>query len=153
MLYLPEFVEWSNNVLSSEPNAFQTIGILGSLCWIFKLGRREVLLPIADKLEDMLEYIEARDHFMSNSTIKKLIVKLSQRVGLCLLKPRVAAWRYQRGNRSLLSNLGAELVSKIDKGSSTIAEETEDDEVFEVPDAVENVIERLMNGLRDRVSC
>ncbi|KAF9953260.1 hypothetical protein BGZ70_000310 [Mortierella alpina] len=150
MLYLPEFVEWSNNVLSSEPNAFQTIGILGSLCWIFKLGRREVLLPIADKLEEMLMYIEARDHFMSNSTIKKLIVKLSQRVGLCLLKPRVAAWRYQRGNRSLLSNLGAESVSKIDKGSSTIAEETEDDEDFEVPDAVENVIERLMNGLRDR---
>ncbi|KAF9275663.1 hypothetical protein BGZ68_010600 [Mortierella alpina] len=148
--YLPEFVDWSSNVLSSEPNAFQTIGILGSLCWIFKLGRREVLLPIADKVEEMLVFIEARDHFMSNSTIKKLIVKLSQRVGLCLLKPRVAAWRYQRGNRSLLSNLGAESVSKIDKGSSTIAEETEDDEDFEVPDAVENVIERLMNGLRDR---
>jgi len=35
--------------------------------------------------------------------------------------------------------------------STTIIEETEDDENFEVPESVENVIERLMNGLRDRV--
>ncbi|KAF9191021.1 hypothetical protein BGZ51_007854 [Haplosporangium sp. Z 767] len=152
-IYLPEFVEWSKSIFSCEPNTFQAIGILGTLCWIFKLGQREVLLPIADSVEDMLLFVESKDQFMSNSAIKKLIVKLSQRVGLCLLKPRVAAWRYQRGNRSLMSNLSPEsTLSKVTvkKESTTIAEETEDDEDFEVPDAVENVIERLMNGLRDR---
>ncbi|KAG0043760.1 hypothetical protein BGZ83_011058, partial [Gryganskiella cystojenkinii] len=153
-LYLTEFVEWCKKVLTLEPSIFQVIGILATLCWIFKLGQREVLLPIAEGLEEMLTFIEAKHQFMMNSTVKKLIIKLSQRVGLCLLKPRVAAWRYQRGNRSLLSNLNAVAVqgssSNINKVSTTITEESEDDENFDVPEAIENVIERLMNGLRDR---
>ncbi|KAI7830495.1 tubulin folding cofactor D C terminal-domain-containing protein [Gamsiella multidivaricata] len=152
-LYLPEFVDWAKSALSSSPIIFLAIGLLGTLCWIFKIGQREVLLPIAESLEDFLVFIESRELFMSNSTMKKLIVKLSQRVGLCLLKPRVAAWRYQRGNRSLASNLGMDLAleaGKLDKISTAIAEDTEDDENFDVPEAIEDVIERLMNGLRDR---
>lgn len=141
--------------MAKEPNVFHSLGIMGTFCWIFKLGQREVLLPIAEDLEELLVYVESQDRFMSNSSIKKYIVKLSQRVGLCLLKPRVAAWRYQRGNRSLRTNLGQDASVagiKDDKVSTKIAEETEDDENFEVPDAIEGVIERLMNGLRDRVS-
>ncbi|KAG0005138.1 hypothetical protein BGZ65_011884 [Modicella reniformis] len=152
-LYLSEFVGWSKSILSATPNIFQAIGIVGTLCWIFKIGQREVLLPIADGLEDLLSHIESKDLFMSNSTMKKLIVKLSQRVGLCLLKVRVAAWRYQRGSRSLASNLGVDVgTEKIqtDKISTMIVEQTENDENFDVPGAIENVIERLMNGLRDR---
>ncbi|GJJ74654.1 tubulin-specific chaperone D [Entomortierella parvispora] len=151
-LYLPEFVDWAQKTLASEPTVFLAVGILATLCWIFKLGQREVLLPIAESMEEMLSSIESKDQFMLNSSAKQYIIKLSQRVGLCLLKPRVAAWRYQRGNRSLLSNLnpGALQGSQVNKMSTTIIEETEDDENFEVPEAVENVIERLMNGLRDR---
>ncbi|KAK5823035.1 tubulin folding cofactor D C terminal-domain-containing protein [Linnemannia elongata] len=156
-VYLPEFVHWARDSLQSEtPNLIESIGIMGTLCWIFKLGQREVLLPIADQLEELLVCVETKDSLMSNSAVKKYIVKLSQRVGLCLLKPRVAAWRYQRGNRSLASNLAPDAVKqgggagKMDKVSMTIADEDEDDENFDVPDAVENVIERLMNGLRDR---
>lgn len=158
-VYLPEFVHWARDCLQSEtPNLIESIGIMGTLCWIFKLGQREVLLPIADQVEELLVGIEAREGLISNSAVKKYIVKLSQRVGLCLLKPRVAAWRYQRGNRSLVSNLAPDTVKqgggagKMDKVSMTIADEDEDDENFDVPDAIENVIERLMNGLRDRVS-
>ncbi|KAF9121044.1 hypothetical protein BGW39_010898 [Mortierella sp. 14UC] len=151
-VYLPEFVNWAKDTLQSEtPNLIESIGIMGTLCWIFKLGQREVLLPIADQLEELLVGIETKESLMSNSAVKKYIVKLSQRVGLCLLKPRVAAWRYQRGNRSLVSNLASGgISSKMEKVSMTIADEDEDDENFGVPDAVENVIERLMNGLRDR---
>ncbi|KAF9304160.1 hypothetical protein BGZ74_002247 [Mortierella antarctica] len=151
--YLPEFVAWSKELMAKEPNVFHSLGIMGTFCWIFKLGQREVLLPIAEDLEELLVYVESQDRFMSNSSIKKYIVKLSQRVGLCLLKPRVAAWRYQRGNRSLRTNLGQDASVagiKDNKVSTKIAEETEDDENFEVPDAIEGVIERLMNGLRDR---
>jgi hypothetical protein len=35
------------------------------------------------------------------------VVKLFQRIGLAFLPPRVVAWRYQRGQRSLLQNLSA----------------------------------------------
>ncbi|KAF9171818.1 hypothetical protein BGX21_001107 [Mortierella sp. AD011] len=154
VLYLPEFVDWAKKALSTNPNVFQAIGILSTLCWMFKLGQREVLLPIAEGLEDLLTEIESKEHFMINSAAKKYVVKLSQRVGLCLLKPRIASWRYQRGSRSLVSNLATVSISSdagmIEKGSTMIVEETEDDENFEVPEAIENVIERLMNGLRDR---
>ncbi|KAG0343822.1 hypothetical protein BG004_004976 [Podila humilis] len=157
--YLPEFVTWSKDLMAKEPNVFHSLGIMGTFCWIFKLGQREVLLPIAEDLEELLVFIESQDRFMSNSSIKKYIVKLSQRVGLCLLKPRVAAWRYQRGSRSLRGNLAPKDTSAAagaaggihdDKMSKMIAEGTEDDENFEVPEAIEGVIERLMNGLRDR---
>eukprot|EP00605_Chrysophyceae_sp_TOSAG23-4_P001221 GSChrysophyteH1.ASY1.ANO1.1331.1 assembled CDS len=39
-------------------------------------------------------------------TIRKLTCKLIQRIGMTYLPPRVAAWRYERGQRSLLKNLG-----------------------------------------------
>ncbi|KAF9096373.1 hypothetical protein BGX29_008588 [Mortierella sp. GBA35] len=153
-VYLPEFVQWAKNTLQSDtPNLIESIGIMGTLCWIFKLGQREVLLPIADELEELLVGVETKESLMSNSAVKKYIVKLSQRVGLCLLKPRVAAWRYQRGNRSLASNLAPDAITQggqMEKVSMAIADEDEDDENFDVPDSVENVIERLMNGLRDR---
>lgn len=33
----------------------------------------------------------------SQTTIRKLAIKLAQRVGLTYMAPRVAAWRYSRG--------------------------------------------------------
>ncbi len=39
---------------------------------------------------------------------RKLAVKLIQRIGLVYLRPRVAAWRYQKGQkRSIAANLSA----------------------------------------------
>jgi hypothetical protein len=74
--------------------------------------------------------------------------------GLTFLKMRVAVWRYQRGSRSLAANLSA--------GDSTAHDvltwnpipqiEEEMNEDFEVPDSIEEVIEELMQGLRDSVT-
>ncbi|KAF9405471.1 hypothetical protein BGZ94_003525, partial [Podila epigama] len=77
--YLPEFVAWSKELMGHEPNVFHTLGIMGTFCWIFKLGQRELLLPFADDLEELLTIVESQERFMSNATIKKYIVKLSQR--------------------------------------------------------------------------
>ncbi|KAF9165644.1 hypothetical protein DFQ26_009656 [Actinomortierella ambigua] len=151
--YLPEFIQWCKEVMSSKPAIFQAIGILSTLCWIFKLAQREVLLPIAADVETILADTESRENFSSNASVKKLIVKLSQRVGLCLLKPRVAAWRYQRGSRSLVANLQSSTDASgiaFNNTSMTIAASETDDDEIEVPDEIEGVIERLMNGLRDR---
>jgi tubulin-specific chaperone D len=41
------------------------------------------------------------------------VVKLFQRIGLAFLPPRVVAWRYQRGQRSLLQNLSAASTANI----------------------------------------
>ena len=47
----------------------------------------------------------------NNGLLRKLGIKLCQRIGLTFLPPRVALWRYQRGNRSLESNLTASGIS------------------------------------------
>jgi len=82
-LYLPEFVDWAQKTLSAEPSVFLTVGILTTLCWIFKLGQREVLLPIAEEMEDMLASIESKEQFMSNSTAKQSLSCLSVLASVC----------------------------------------------------------------------
>lgn len=64
---------------------------------------------------------------------------------------RVAVWRYQRGSRSLAENLGARDNTAHDvlRWNRVPQNEEEMIEDFEVPDCIEEVIEELMQGLRD----
>lgn len=60
------------------------------------------------------------------------------------MPPKVAAWRYKRGNRSLAANLsGGDGTS-----SQSEVEEPSQEENIDVPDEVEEVIDQLINGLR-----
>lgn len=71
-------------------------------------------------------------------------------LGLIFLKPRVASWRYKRGNRSLAENLSAGDGKIFDE---KVEKNIESDDDIEVPDEIEEVIDELMIGLRnlDRV--
>jgi len=71
--------------------------------------------------------------------------------GLSFLKMRVAAWRYQRGSRSLAENLraGDNIAHDVLSWNPVPQNEEEMIEDFEVPDCIEDVIEELMQGLRD----
>uniref|UniRef100_A0A8C5E7Q7 Tubulin-specific chaperone D n=1 Tax=Gouania willdenowi TaxID=441366 RepID=A0A8C5E7Q7_GOUWI len=83
----------------------------------------------------------------SSELLRKLIVKLSQRLGLTFLKPRLADWRYQRGSRSLAANLA------MTKSAAPVTpEETpqEQEEYYDIPEEVESVIDHLLMGLRDK---
>ena len=71
--------------------------------------------------------------------------------GLTFLKMRVAVWRYQRGSRSLAENLraGDNTARDVVRWNPVPQNEEEISEDFEVPDCIEDVIEELMQGLRD----
>ena len=62
---------------------------------------------------------------------------------------RVASWRYERGCRSLAANLNAGDVPKSVPQSQQAppADDLQDD--VDVPAEIEDVIEKLMQGLRD----
>jgi hypothetical protein len=71
--------------------------------------------------------------------------------GLTFLKMRVAVWRYQRGSRSLAANLSAgdSTAHAVVTQNPVPQNEEEMSEDFEVPDGIEEMIEELIQGLRD----
>ena len=72
--------------------------------------------------------------------LRKLAIKLTQRLGLTFLKTRVASWRYQRGNRSLAENLksdGSEATGAAQQGTDV---EMEEEEEYDIPEEIEEII-------------
>ncbi|KAL0271366.1 UNVERIFIED_CONTAM: hypothetical protein PYX00_008475 [Menopon gallinae] len=125
------------------------VNALATLASILKHGKREDLVPFA---KPMLKKILDSDLRTSKNTLhRKYAMKIVQRIGLVFLKPKVASWRYQRGNRSLSENLKTSDSRPNPDGDSQPSEvavpvETEE---FYVPDEIEEVIEFLLQGVRD----
>ncbi|GAN10993.1 tubulin-specific chaperone D-like [Mucor ambiguus] len=149
------FIEWAKQRLSMDADVFETTGILQSLCITYQLAPRKVLLPTLDVSIIPLLTLPFFDQYANNALVRKLKTKLTQRVGLCYLKPKVAAWRYQRGNRSLRQNLEE---SQTDGGlvsakptlfakDGALQDEDGDDDIS---DNLEVVIEILLSGLGDK---
>ena len=84
--------------------SFLMVGIYSALAQVFKLGHRAELLPQLPLLGALTRDSQA---LLNDSSVlrRKLGMKLLQRVAAVHLPPRVAAWRYQRGSRSLEKNL------------------------------------------------
>lgn len=118
-------------------------GILYCIAFILKTGQREHLLRFAGLITDCISSIP-QPCTESNSLSRKLIAKIRQRISLCYLKPRIASWRYQRGNRSLINTLGAS------NSTATLLNMDESTDEIYVDESVEQVIGELMEGLQDR---
>ncbi|XP_013361458.1 PREDICTED: tubulin-specific chaperone D isoform X2 [Chinchilla lanigera] len=145
------FLDWSLSTLARS--SFHTIdgviamdGTLQALAQIFKHGKREDCLPYATVVLQCLDNCRLPE---SNQTLlRKLGMKLVQRLGLTFLKPKVAAWRYQRGSRSLAANL--QLCTLAQSEQKVPVAMSDGDEDYDVPEGVESVIEQLLGGLKDR---
>ncbi|KAI8360820.1 armadillo-type protein [Blakeslea trispora] len=153
--FLVPYIEWAKQRLGSDADVFETTGVLQSLCITYQLSPRSVLLPTLDDSIMPLLTMPFFDDYANNSLIRKLRTKLTQRVGLCYLKPKIAAWRYKRGNRSLKQNLeNSEKDNNLISNHNVIQKnpeyETEEEEDEEISDSLEVVIEILLNGLRDK---
>jgi hypothetical protein len=142
------------------PSIFLIMGVLQSLVALVKTGHRSNLLSTEQKLKGIESLWEqcilvVESSSASSVVLRKLFVKLFARIGCAHLPPRVAAWRYQRGNRSLVENLMKGTETFIQKGddpsdnrninkSSSIT-----DDLFLVPDQVEDAADQLLRSLTD----
>ncbi|XP_037710279.1 tubulin-specific chaperone D [Drosophila subpulchrella] len=142
-LYLARFLDWI-----MEQHQADTVNVkfgqLAAVAAILKHGKREDLQHYADKL---LQWITSCQYKEGNDFLKyKYYVKIVQRIGLVHLKPRIASWRYKRGTRSLATNLS----QAVGAGGESVALEVspEEGEEIIVPDAIEEVIEELLQALR-----
>ncbi|KAI8577490.1 hypothetical protein K450DRAFT_212781 [Umbelopsis ramanniana AG] len=150
--HLIPYLQWAKEELSSIHDVFKVTGLLSSLCAIFQYAARDILLPSLDDVAFPMLSLPFIDHFSGNSVIRKLYIKLSERISLCYLRPRVAKWRYQRGNRSLVNNLHSTTSSTDYSLQANIHTHTgnDDDDDDDIPEQIETVIEILLNGLRDK---
>uniref|UniRef100_A0A3Q3D9M6 Tubulin-specific chaperone D n=1 Tax=Hippocampus comes TaxID=109280 RepID=A0A3Q3D9M6_HIPCM len=138
---LGDFLDWSLTTISqNNDQSLDSIrvldGALQSLAMLFQHGKREDLLQHLRCLE------EKRLSESSQATLRKLNVKLIQRLGLTYLKPRLAPW-YQRGSRSIASTL---LTSQ---ATDSLKEMTQGEEDYDIPEELETVI-HLLVGLKDK---
>uniref|UniRef100_A0A3B3BM33 Tubulin-specific chaperone D n=1 Tax=Oryzias melastigma TaxID=30732 RepID=A0A3B3BM33_ORYME len=141
---LGEFLDWTlTMIFQSRDTSMRDMvldGALQSLAKLFKHGKRDDLL----QYPTVLQCLEQKR--LSESTeamLRKLNVKLIQRLGLTFLKPRLAAW-YQRGNRSLAANL-----SMSHQSSAQTPDSEEQEEDYDIPEELEAVI-HLLVGLKDK---
>lgn len=134
-------------------DSFQLIGVLHTMSNIFKKGHRNNVLPYAHMaLNPCLRLSDQNNQTL----VRKLLIKVIQRIGLIFLPPKEAAWRYQRGSRSLLTNLNQTTSSVVgcvetgvDKGflGGSVGGEEEE---FEVPAELEEIVERLLCSVQDK---
>ena len=85
-------------------SSFEVIGVLQTVAQIFKKGERGRLLLNAPTMLAQCVAIASQPNQVK---VRKLSIKLIQRIGMTFLPPRVASWRYQRGQRSLSHNLNS----------------------------------------------
>lgn len=109
-----------------------------SLVQIFQYGKREELL---DKIPFIFK-VALSDPKNATTVLRKFNIKLVQRIGLTYLKPRVVSWRYQKSRISLLNNLKGQHMEK--RGDMQMEED------IDIPQEIEEIIEKLLNGLRDK---
>ncbi|CAH1795099.1 unnamed protein product, partial [Owenia fusiformis] len=148
---LPDFLDWAlvtmkDANVSTMLGAHSLTGTLKTLALLFKQGKREDLIPHAPVILERLGTLNLRE--ANNTVLRKMGVKLVQRMGLIFLKARIAAWRYQRGSRSIAGNLTK--AAPTNEAKDKAINDEEDDEDYEIPDEIEEVIELLLLGLKDK---
>ncbi|XP_064407047.1 tubulin-specific chaperone D-like isoform X2 [Halichondria panicea] len=146
-----EFLEWSFTTLTTVDKyvmlGIQGIpvvtGILKTLSTLFKITKREDMVSYAPRVLELLSGCGLSQSY--NTQLRKLNIKLTQRLGMTFLASRVASWRYQRGSRSL-----AETLKSTTPSSQPLQpHQEEDDDGYEIPEQIEDVLELLLTGLRD----
>ena len=148
---LAPFIDWClKNISDSNTDTMTGItvikGCLSTMALIFKHGKRADLLQFCSPVLEFVQTSNVLD--VKNLVLRKLVVKLTQRIGMTLLKPRLAAWRYQRGNRSLDFALKqSNMAQSLEPASQSVEE---DNEGYDIPEEVENVLEIVLNCLKDK---
>ncbi|NXB45964.1 TBCD protein, partial [Leucopsar rothschildi] len=150
---MADFLDWVLSMLSKSSS--QTMegtvivnGMLQALAQLFKHGKREDCLPYAATVLECLDKCKLSES--NQMVLRKLGMKLVQRLGLTFVKPKVAKWRYQRGCRSLAANLQAQGAPVQNQKREVAPAEADDDEEYDIPGEIENVVEQLLVGLKDK---
>lgn len=156
---LPHFVQWCVMELSeytrsstrnSNASLFRILGILQVLVTILKVSpmKRDKLVIQMDPVWDCMLLLD--DQAAGNLLLRKYLVKWWTRMSCAYLPPRIAPWRYQRGQRSLAENLeqARSKSSNLNKAEGPeVDSEKCSEPLFHVPDQVEDAMGKVIEAL------
>lgn len=128
--------------MDASTSVYLTAGVYAALVGICSRTARRVLLPRVHLLTAAV--FKPRN---LSTTNKKMSFKLIQKLALVLLPPRNPKWKYQKRSVSLLKNLQHPQGGVM---SADISAASEEDEEYDIPEEIENVIDILQNGLREK---
>ncbi|PKA48420.1 hypothetical protein AXF42_Ash020938 [Apostasia shenzhenica] len=156
------FIEWVHEFLLSSiddvTNKFRLLGTLEALTSIYKVGGRKVLLGVVAVTWADISHLINSSVASQNPLLRKYVVKLSQRIGLICLPRRPPSWHYvgkasSVGQNTVLSATGKNNLhsngNQVVRFNNMPAVEIPEEENMDVPEIVEEIIEQLLNGLRD----
>ncbi|KAG0714956.1 Tubulin-specific chaperone D [Chionoecetes opilio] len=144
--FLPQFIDYCFEVLEKESQdtvykVFNKLGVLRALGLIFKHGKREEMLELSHKVFPRL--VACGVTKSSDTTNQKACHEGHP-------AHWIMSWRYQRGSRSLAINVHGDRTEHLqgNVGDKNTEEEEEEDE--EVGEDMEEVIDYLLQGLKDQ---
>ena len=153
---LQDFQTWSKEVLlvyeAKKENIYVTMGVLQTVVTMLKVSTadRQVLMNTIKPLWSVVLSISGGNP--SNILLRRYLVKWWTRVGMIYLPPRVLAWRYQLGRRSLNASLENTQNDAQNVEANSKNYENDDvggDDFFFIPDRVEEVTGQVITSLTD----
>jgi hypothetical protein len=156
---LPQFIQWCVAELSaytrsstrnSNASLFRVLAILQVLVTILKVSpmQRAKLVVQMDPVWECMLLLD--DQTGGNLLLRKYLVKWWTRMSCAYLPPRIAPWRYQRGQRSLAENLEQAQSKSADLNKtqgSLVDSEKPPEPLFHVPDKVEDAMGKVIEAL------
>ncbi|EZA56576.1 Tubulin-specific chaperone D [Ooceraea biroi] len=148
-LYLEEMIMWCLKCIENDPLRHGPLAVIAS---ILKHSAREDVKPYSQMLLDNMLKLRLSDN--PADLIRKFGIKVVQRIGLVLLRTKLASWRYQKTSRpiNIMPNI-KDNIDNIDNIESIIDFKksiSNDNEDQEIPPVIEDIIEQLIQGLRDK---
>ena len=148
---LDNYINYCTDVLfDKEKNydIFKVLGVVLSLCEIFKNGQAKDLSSYVDVvINKILPFSYPEKAILNSGVFRKSMTKLVQRVGLVLLKPRPQNWRYHLTIKTVLDKSGKE-----EEENKMISNDQEEDSLdYELDFSIlETIIDYLMQKLTDK---
>lgn len=147
-----DIVAWAcAGALVKDTHRVTRIAGLSLLAALFKYAHRDdVKVYVRDLLHRLMSLVQ-EGSIRDTTGEAHLVVKLAVRLALTALPPRLAAWRYQRGERVVFERMGEEVRRKKIGGVAGHVGEVEEVKESDIDEdstqAVESVVEVLLIGL------
>lgn len=149
-VFLSDFVDWCLRVAEGvdlkSVKSFKETGVLASLHYLYKIGKREVMSPYGVRI---LEVLSSRQLMQSaDDNLVKYVVKLTQRIGLSFLRVKDTSWRYKRGQRILSRSAPDSSAPSQGSTGGPVSAIDPDAQTDDVPAELEEIIDCMVSGLR-----